>query len=59
MKIWIVWECVNDYPENGGGEYVSEIFANELDAIDYCTQKNCDMDIPEETTFEVHPWEVK
>lgn len=59
MKVWIVWEVVDDYPENGGGEYVNEIFADELDAIDYCQKKNCDPDIDENITFEVNPWEVR
>jgi HSP20 family molecular chaperone IbpA len=28
MKAYLVWEIVDDYPEDGGGEYLENIFLN-------------------------------
>lgn len=40
MKVWTVWENVNDYPENGGGDFLDRIFLNEDDANAYCDEMN-------------------
>ena len=40
MKVYTVWEIIDDYPEAGGGEYLDCIFQNEEDAIAYCEKKN-------------------
>ncbi len=40
MKVWTVWEFVDDYPENGGGEFLNKIFLNEDDANTYCNKMN-------------------
>ena len=57
MKVWIVWEIVDAYPEEGGGEYINAIFKNENAAINFCERKKrecCGSD----TTFEVSSWPV-
>lgn len=59
MKVWLIWETVEDYPENGGGEYLHEIFSDEEKAKAYCKKMNEDEDKDEDTTFEVTSWEVK
>ena len=38
MFVWIVWECIYDWPENGGGNYLARIFQNKEDAEKYCEQ---------------------
>lgn len=48
MKVYIVWEIVTGYPEDGAGEYLKEIFANEDDAKAYCTQLNRELEEEEE-----------
>lgn len=57
MKIWVVWEIINDYPENGGGEFIDEMFTTEKGAIKYCKKKN--KSAIKETIYEVHSYEVK
>ena len=50
MKVYIVWEVVLGYPEDGAGTYFKEVFANEDDARAYCTQRN--QELKEETEEE-------
>ena len=40
MIVWIVWECINDWPEDGGGTYLQRIFRNKENAEKYCEQMN-------------------
>lgn len=59
MIVWTVWENVDDYPEVGGGEYLSEIFADKIDAEIYCDERNNDENRQENTTFYIRYWEVQ
>ena len=37
MKVYIVKEYLNDYPENGGGyQCIAAVFADEAKAIEFC-----------------------
>lgn len=58
MKVWIVWENINDYPESGGGIYLDDIFLKEEDANAYCEERNKIVE-DFDTSFYVQPWEVK
>lgn len=40
MKVYIVWDIYDEYPESGGGEYVREIFADKNLADKYCEKLN-------------------
>lgn len=58
MKVYLVWEIINDYPEAGGGEYLNEIFLDENKAKDFCkrlTEENEE----EEIEYEVRSWEIE
>lgn len=59
MKVWLVWEIVDDWAEDGGGEYLDEIFLDEEKAKAYCKEMNEDEDKDEDATFEVRSWRVK
>ena len=59
MKIWLVWEDVNDYPESGGGIYLDDIFLEEEDAKAYCEERNEIVKDVENTSFYVQFWEAK
>lgn len=59
MKVWLIWEVIDDWRENGGGEYLDNIFSDEEKAKAYCKEKNEDVEKDEDTTFEVTSWEVK
>ncbi len=41
--VYLIWEDVNDWPEDGGGTYLEAIFANKEDADKECERlnKNC------------------
>lgn len=41
--VYLIWEDVNDWPEDGGGTYLKAIFANKEDADKECERlnKNC------------------
>ena len=37
MKVYVVEEYLNDYPENGGGfQKIAAVFANKAEAIEFC-----------------------
>ena len=59
MKVWLVWEVIDDWVDSGGGEYLNEIFLDEEKAKAYCKEMNEDEDKDEDATFEVRPWRVK
>ena len=58
MKVWIVWQDVNDWPESGGGAYVEDIFKTEEEANAFCEKKNHE-ETHENTSYFVKPWEVR
>ena len=39
MKIYVVIEDIDDYPECGGGEYPDAVFLNYVNAEKYATKK--------------------
>ena len=40
MKIYVVMEDINAYPEEGGGTYPDAVFLNHTNAKKYAEQKN-------------------
>lgn len=38
--VYLIWEEVDDWPENGGGTYLEAIFANFEDADKECEKLN-------------------
>lgn len=64
MKIYVVFEVIDDYPENGGGEYADAIFFNPVNAKKYAERKqhewNARKDCEEDNYFswEVRAWET-
>lgn len=45
MKIYVVIEDIDDYPENGGGEYPDAVFLNYANAEKYAKRKQQETDI--------------
>ena len=63
MKIYVVIENIDDYPECGGGEYPNAVFLNYANAEKYATKKktetkNWDKYGKERTTWRVEVWET-
>lgn len=58
MTVWTVWERIDDWPENGGGDYLQLIFRNKKDAEKYCEQQNreAEEDRQEEVSFYIEEW---
>lgn len=58
MTVWTVWERVNTWPEDGGGDYLERIFQNKDDAEMYCEKLNEEArkDGREESYFSVEEW---
>lgn len=40
MYIYLIWEDVDDWAEDGGGTYLEDIFANKKDADRECEKLN-------------------
>lgn len=40
MKIYVVIEDIDDYPECGGGEFPDAVFLNYVNAVRYANRKN-------------------
>lgn len=62
MKVYIVWEIVDDYPEDGGGEYLEDIFLNYDKAKVFLEEKQ--KEAKEEETdnyisYEIRPFEIE
>ena len=38
--VYLIWENVSDWPEDGGGTYLEAIFANKEDADKECERLN-------------------
>ena len=63
MKIYVVIEDINDYPECGGGEYPDAVFLNYINAEKYAQRKQHETDILDEfntnrTTWRIETWET-
>ncbi len=40
FDVYLIWEDVNDWPEDGGGTYLDSIYANKEDADKECERLN-------------------
>lgn len=63
MKIYVVIEDIDDYPECGGGEYPDAVFLSYVNAVKYAKRKQQETDTWDEfktgrTTWRVETWET-
>ena len=63
MKIYIVIEDIDDYPESGGGSYPDAVFLNYVNAERYAKQKQQETDNSDEfnadrTSWRIETWET-
>ena len=64
MKIYVVIEDIDDYPECGGGEYPDAVFLNYVNAVKYAKRKQHETDTWDEfktgrrITWRVETWET-
>ena len=54
MKIYVVIEDIDDYPENGGGDYPCAVFLNYANAAKDAERKQRDANIVDEFNAETH-----
>ena len=63
MKIYVVIEDIDDYPECGGGEYPDAVFLNYINAEKYTHRKQQETKARdkydrERTTWRIETWET-
>lgn len=63
MKIYVVIEDIDDYPECGGGEYPDAVFLNYVNAVKYAKRKQHETNTWDEfkagrTTWRIETWET-
>lgn len=60
MKIYVVIEDIDDYPEDGGGEYPDAIFLNYANAEKYTTRKKIEANAWNKTNvfYRIETWET-
>lgn len=63
MKIYVVIEDIDDYPECGGGEYPDAVFLNYVNAVKYAKRKQHETDTWDEfktgrITWRIETWET-
>lgn len=60
MKIYVVIEDIDDYPECGGGEYPDAVFLNYANADKYATRKKSEANAWNRTNvfYRVEAWET-
>ena len=63
MKIYVVIEDIDDYPEAGGGAYPDAVFLSYVNAVRYANRKQQETDTWDEfntgrTTWRVETWET-
>ena len=63
MKIYVVIEDINDYPECGGGEYPDAVFLNYANAEKYVQRKQRETNLWDEfninrTIWRIETWET-
>ena len=63
MKIYVVFEDIDDYPEAGGGAYPDAVFLNYTNAEKYAKQKQQEADTWDKfntnrITYRVETWET-
>ena len=62
MKVYIVWQVVDDYPENGGGEYLEDIFLNYEKANKFLKERQKEVEEEGEEdiiSYEIRPFEIE
>lgn len=59
MKIYVVIEDINDYPECGGGEYPDAVFLNYVNAERYAKRKQQETDTWDEFAADRISWRVE
>lgn len=59
MKIYVVIEDIDDYPECGGGEYPDAVFLNYVNAEKYAKQKQQETDILDEFNTNRIIWKIE
>ena len=60
MRIYVVIEDIDDYPEDGGGEYPDAVFLNYINAEKYATRKRQEAIAWDKTDvyYRVETWET-
>jgi hypothetical protein len=60
MKLYVVIEVIDDYPEDGGGEYPDAVFLNYINAEKYATRKRQEAIAWDKTDvyYSVETWET-
>ena len=60
MRIYVVIEDIDDYPEDGGGEYPDAVFLNYANAEKYATRKKIEANAWGRTNvfYRIEPWET-
>lgn len=60
MKIYVVIEDIDDYPEDGGGEYPDAVFLNYVNAEKYATRKKAEAKAWDKANvfYRVETWET-
>ena len=63
MELYVVIEVIDDYPENGGGEYPDAVFLDYINAVIYATRKKIETETWNEydrsrTTWRVETWKT-
>jgi hypothetical protein len=60
MKLYVVIEVIDDYPEDGGGEYPDAVFLNYINAEKYATRKRQEAIAWDKTDvyYRVETWET-
>lgn len=58
MTVWTVWKSIDDWPKNGGGDWLKRIFQNKENAKKCCEQMNREAkeDGEEEVSFYIEEW---
>ena len=59
MKIYVVIEDINDYPECGGGEFPDAVFLNYVNAEKYAKRKRQETKVWDEFNANRISWRVE
>ena len=59
MKIYVVIEDINDYPECGGGEYPDAVFLNYANAEKYVQRKQRETNLWDEFNINRTIWRIE
>ena len=59
MKIYVVMEDIDDYPEMGGGSYPDAIFLNYANAEKYAKQKQQETDDEDDFQEDRSSWRIE